>query len=75
MAGILKRSPSYRDAQAFLVIVRRKLADVLEARGRRDEAARWRRQSPTTARGRADLFYELALNYAKRSGAVGLLPT
>jgi hypothetical protein len=75
MAGIFQDSPSNRDAQAFLVIVRRKLADLLEARGRTDEAARYRLQSLTTARGHADLFYEIALNYAKRSEAVGLFPT
>ncbi len=75
MAGILQESPSNRDAQAFLVIARRKLADLLEVRGQSDEAARYRVQSLATARGHADLFYEIALNYAKRGQAVGLLPT
>jgi hypothetical protein len=75
MADIHEGSPANRDAQALLVIVRRKLAEMMDARSRSDEAVRWRSRSLTTARGHADLFYDIAVHYAKRSGAVGLLPT
>jgi len=74
-ADLHRRNPAFDVARAWLVIVRRKLAFELAARGRSDEGSRWRRLSLTTARGHADLLYEIALIYATRIGPIGLLPT
>ncbi len=67
-------SPGAMDARGFLVIVRRKLAEVLESRGEPEEAAHWRALSLTTARGDADLLFEIGLEYARMLAQVDRLP-
>ena len=74
-AGILHQSPTNGMAQANLVIVRRRLAEELRARGRGEEAARWERCSLDPARGNPELLYEVALNSARDAGLVGHSPT
>jgi tetratricopeptide (TPR) repeat protein len=74
-AGIYQQGPTHDLARANLLVVRRKIADVLEERGRSDEAAERRRQSLVTARGRPDLWYDIARGYAWSCGLVGKLPT
>lgn len=67
--------PGSFEARGFLVIVRRELATVLADRGEREEASRWRDLSLTTARGDANLLFEIALEYARRIGPIDLSPT
>jgi tetratricopeptide (TPR) repeat protein len=74
-AAILKSSPSNDLSRCLLVMVRRKLTDLLAAQGRTDEAIEWRRQSLTTVRGRPELCYEVAKEYSSRIGPIGVLPT
>jgi serine/threonine protein kinase len=72
---IRRVDPAGGEARGYLVIVRRKLAEVSAARGDREEASRWRPLSLTTARGDADLCYEIALEYARMIGPIDRLPT
>jgi len=65
----------FRSSRGFLVIIRRKLALLLAARGANEEASRWRSQSLTTARGDAGLFVEIALEYARMLGPIDRSPT
>jgi eukaryotic-like serine/threonine-protein kinase len=62
-------------ADGALVIIRRRLAEVAADGGQLDEAARWARQSLDTARGKSDLLYELAIDYARHAGMTGKSPT
>ena len=73
-AYLHRGNPADDSARIWLVIVRRELALELAALGRSDEASRWHRLSLTTARGHADLLFEIALIYAKRIGLIGVLP-
>ncbi len=57
---IRRLAPTSLEARGFLVIVRRKLGEVLEANGDREEAAHWHALSLTTARGDAGLLFEIA---------------
>ena len=66
--------PGGYEARGFLVIVRRKLAEVLESRGELQEAAHWRAISLTTAQGDASLLFEIALEYARMLAPVDQLP-
>jgi hypothetical protein len=70
-----REAPTSDEARGMLVVARRWLADELDARGRRDEASRWRGQSLTTARGNPDLLYELATFFALNARLVGKWPT
>jgi hypothetical protein len=72
-ASLLRDTPADMESRGFLVIVRRKLADELESKGQRDEAMRWRSQSLTTARGDANLFLEIAVEYARPLSSLGRL--
>ena len=72
--GFNTASPGAMDARGFLVIVRRKLAEVLGSRGEREEAAHWRALSLTTARKDADLLFEIGLEYARMLAPVDRLP-
>ena len=71
--GIRRLAPGSMEARGFLVIVRRELMAALAARGDREEAARWRELSLTTARGDANLLFEIALEYARRIGPIDQL--
>jgi tetratricopeptide (TPR) repeat protein len=73
--AIFKGSPSFDMARCRLVIVRRRLADLLTAQRRTQEAAAWRRQSLTTVRGRPELSYEVAKEYSRRIRSIGVLST
>jgi tetratricopeptide (TPR) repeat protein len=74
-ARILARSPAYELARFHAAIVRRKLADSLAAKGRKDEAGNWGRQSLTTIRGQPRLCYEVAKEYSQRIAPIGALPS
>ena len=73
--AVSRESPADRQARVALVMVRRKLADVLAARGENQEASEWRRRSLTPASGDANVFFDAAVRYARRTGLVGRLPT
>jgi Protein kinase domain len=73
--GMFHQSPTFDMAQAGLVVVRRRLAAELVARGQTDEAARWDRCALDPARGHPEVFYEVALKYARSAGLVGRYPT
>ncbi len=60
---------------AELVVVRRRIADLMADRGERDDAAKWQNRSLDTARGKPELLYELAVDYARNAGLTGKLPT
>jgi tetratricopeptide (TPR) repeat protein len=72
-AGLLRDAPSNREARVLLAIVRRMLGRELEALGRATRAASLRQQSLTSARGDPEIFYEIALEYAKHVALVGRL--
>jgi hypothetical protein len=74
-AGLHRRNSRLDPARSYLVMARRKLADLAAAAGRPDEAARWRTQSLSTARGSPEVFQLVARQYAGRIVAVGALPT
>ena len=73
--GLRREAPGDMQARGFLVIIRRKLADVLTARDENAEASRWRSLALTTARGDPGLFVEIALEYARMLGPIDDLPT
>ena len=58
-----------------LAIVRRRLAEELADRAKIDEAKRWERQSLETVRGKPELLYELAIDYARRAQLTDKLAT
>ncbi|MGO9469832.1 MAG: protein kinase domain-containing protein [Isosphaeraceae bacterium] len=60
---------------AELVVIRRRLAEELADHGQRSEAARYLRHSLDTARGKPELLYSLAIEYAKNATLTGKLPT
>jgi tetratricopeptide (TPR) repeat protein len=72
---LLAQDSAYELARALMVMVRRTLADSLAAQGRTDQAARWRAQSLSTVAGSRALCYEVAKEYTRRIGRVGVLPT
>ena len=72
---VFRESPADRPARVALVMVRQKLADVLAARGENQEASEWRGRSLTPASGDANVFFDVAVQYARRTGLVGRLPT
>ncbi len=65
-AEFLRDGQLVSDACCWLVIIRRKLANELTARGQNDEAMSWRSQSLSTARGDSALCYDIAREYANR---------
>jgi serine/threonine protein kinase len=69
--AVLRTNPAFDVAQGYLVIMRRWLADELAALGRQEEAGRYRRLAPSTARGNSDLLFELALECARFNLAGG----
>ncbi|HKI21273.1 MAG TPA: hypothetical protein VKA15_25490, partial [Isosphaeraceae bacterium] len=71
------RRDSHNDAagNAQLVVIRRRLAEELADRGQRSEAARYLRHSLDTARGKPELLYLLAIEYARDASLTGKLPT
>jgi tetratricopeptide (TPR) repeat protein len=73
--GIRRESPGDLAARGFLVMIRRKLADLLAQRGEYKEASQWRSRSLSTARGQPDVFYEIALEYARMLGPIDQLPS
>jgi serine/threonine protein kinase/tetratricopeptide (TPR) repeat protein len=68
-------APASLEARGFLVIARRELMQALAARGEHHEASRWQELSLTTARGDANLLFEIALEYARRIGPIDHLAT
>ena len=70
-----RESPDNPMVKGNIVVVRRRLADELTDRGRRDEAARWQRKSLDTARGNPELLYLLAIEYAQNAALTGKFPT
>ncbi len=60
---------------AELVLIRRRLAEELADRGQRDKAEQWESRSLETARGKPELLYELAIDYARNAGLTAKLPT
>jgi hypothetical protein len=73
--GLLRESATNPMIRGNLVIVRRRLAEEFNDRGRSDEAASWSRRSLATAIGDADLLYSLAGDYARSAGITGTYPT
>ena len=73
--AVSHETPTDRQARIALVMIRRKLADLLAARGEDQQASEWRRRSLAPARGDANLFYEIAAAYGRQTGLVGRLPT
>jgi hypothetical protein len=73
--GIHRDSPTYASTRKDLVVVRRKIAEALEARGQVAEAAEQRRQSLNTVRGYPNLFYDLAVQYATDAELAGRIET
>ncbi len=73
--GIHREGPTYLEARRDLVIVRRRIAEALEERGRDEEARQWQVRSLTTARGYPEVWIELATGYARGAGLVGRVPT
>ncbi len=71
----LQENPDQQQAQGMLVLVRLRLADALTARGRVDEAARWRTLAPSPARGKPELFYMVATTFSSNAELVGKYPT
>jgi len=74
-AAIHHDAPANDDYRKWLVQARRQLAFELEASGHYDQAAHWQSQALTPARGRPELFYQLALTYATNAGIAGKDPT
>jgi hypothetical protein len=60
---------------AELVVIRRRIADELADRGQCDEAAKWENRSLDTVRGKTEMLYQLAIDYARSAGLTGKLPT
>jgi hypothetical protein len=58
----------------MLVVIRQKLADELEARGRAGEASDWRRRSLDTVHDDPQLIYQVASTYALNAEVSGKLP-
>ncbi len=73
--GLRREDPRDAQARGYLVVIRRRLAQLLAARGENEESSRWRSQSLTTARGERGLFYEIALEYARMLGPIDRLPS
>jgi tetratricopeptide (TPR) repeat protein len=69
--AVLRAIPAHPPSLGYLVIVRRWLADELAGQGLHEEAERYRRLAPSTARGNADLLFEIALECARFSLAGG----
>jgi hypothetical protein len=70
-----RADPQSLPPRAWLVVVRLRIGDELDARGRREDAARYRRAAPSTGRGSADCFLEAALFFAENAELVGKYPT
>jgi tRNA A-37 threonylcarbamoyl transferase component Bud32/tetratricopeptide (TPR) repeat protein len=71
----LRHDPRSDEARAFLVIVRQKLADELEAQGRPDEAIRRRPRCLESVQGHPKLMLEIANVYNLNAGFTGKFPT
>jgi hypothetical protein len=69
-ANTLRELPGDLVARGYLVMIRRKLADLAAERGENEEASRWRMQSLSTARGNPALLYEIALEYPRMLGPI-----
>ena len=73
---VLRVDPKNASAESQLVVIRRRLAEELAARGyERDEGARWERQALDTGRGKPELLYLLAIDYARNAGLTAKLRT
>jgi tetratricopeptide (TPR) repeat protein len=71
----LRRDSNYGSVgEAALVVIRRRLASELAARGQAEEAARYERRSLETARGKPELLFLLAVDYAHKASLTGKLP-
>ena len=70
-----QENPDHHEARGMLVIARLALVDELAARGRVDEAARWRTSAPSPARGNPELFYVIATTFSSNAELVGKYPT
>jgi tetratricopeptide (TPR) repeat protein len=73
--GMLRRSSKFGMARTNLVVVRRRLAAELLARGQPDEAAHWERRALETVVGDPERPYAIAVEYARNAGLVGKYPT
>ncbi|MGP0064428.1 MAG: protein kinase domain-containing protein [Isosphaeraceae bacterium] len=69
-----RRIPGERMYRAMLVLVRHDLADELAARGRAEESRACRDRSITSARGDAELLFQIAVNYAANARQIGTYP-
>jgi serine/threonine protein kinase len=74
-AEMLNRKPGFGMARCQLVIVRRKLAELMASQGRKDESDRWRNQSLAAIAGKAEICFDVAKEYSRRIGPIGVLPT
>ena len=71
---VLRFDPKNISALSQLVVIRRRLAEELTDRGQSDDAAGWDRRSLDTGRGKPELLYLLAIDYARNAGFTGKLP-
>ncbi len=69
-----RESKSDSIGEAEMVVIRRRLAEELADRGQPSEAARYELHSFDTARGKPELLYRLAIDYARDAGLTGKLP-
>ena len=72
-ADVLREAPLNREARVLLMIVRRALGRERDPLGEPARAAGWREPSLSTA-GDSDIFYDVALEYAKHAALIGRLP-
>jgi serine/threonine protein kinase len=73
--SLVNEGSTYESTHTSLIIVRRRLAELAEGRGQHHEAARWLLKAREAAGANPDVFYEVAKEYAKRTLAIGVLPT
>jgi tetratricopeptide (TPR) repeat protein len=69
------RQPWNLSHRALLAIVRHDMAEILEARGRAEEARSWRRRAVDGARGDGFALFEAAVACAGNAGLIGTYPT
>jgi hypothetical protein len=73
--AVLQANPAVNEPRGWLVIVRQKLGDELEARGRVGEALDCRRRSLDPVRGNPGLIYEIASVYSLNAQFTGRFRT
>jgi tetratricopeptide (TPR) repeat protein len=69
-----RENKSDSSGEAELVVIRRRLAEELSDRGQTSEAAQYERRSLDSARGKPEVLYLMAVDYAREASLTGKLP-